>query len=258
MATFIMPRMTYQESDTLSSGELTNTPRKPFNGVIQLNTLWCLPCLRYEVRRWMADEPLRVDCCIMEAPSKACYLCKALERKCDLIPQGIRGHVFELMALITFVGKYWIDCSEKWQADGDPEAEWPGDFIKQLSAAVKSLCAAFDDLVETHRKAHLLVDNVSDEAKAGYSAWCNAREHTICPSTHRSDKLHLQYAFRATEYLRLRMGEEGSVHWAMSIWSFYQTVKSSVEGYVETKDTYFTYKHIDYIKKEFPLEAPEF
>ncbi|KOS43582.1 hypothetical protein ACN38_g5521 [Penicillium nordicum] len=219
MANFIMPRTTCHEPDTLSSDELTNTPRKPFTGAIHLNTLWCLPCFRDAVREWMGDEdgPLQIDCYIMDAPSKACGPCKAFDQKCDLIPQGIRGHVFELMALITFVEKYWTDCSELWQGDDNPEAEWPGDFMKQLSAAVKCLCAAFDDLVETHRKAHLLIGNVSDEAKAGYSAWCNARERTICPNTHRSDKLHLQYAFRATEYLRLRRGEEGSVHWAMSI-----------------------------------------
>ncbi|KAJ5507172.1 hypothetical protein N7527_009315 [Penicillium freii] len=258
MAEFSMPRITSQESDTSSSDELTKTPRKPFNRVIRLDTLWCLPCLRYAVREWETHLPLRVDCYMLKPSSKACLLCEIYASKCGLLPQGILGHVFELMALIEFVGKYWIDCGDQWQANGDPEEKWPEKFIEQLSDAVKSLCAAFDDLVETHRKSHMLTGNVSDEAQLGYSAWCIARQYTIRPSTHRSDKLHLQYAVRATEHLRLRVGEEGSFDWAMAILSFYQAVKTSVEDYVKTKGAYLTSIHTRYIEQEFPLEAPGF
>lgn len=85
MANFIMPRITCQGSDTLSSDELTSTPRKPFNGVIQLNTLWCLPCLRYAVREWTTDEPLGVHGHMLNAWSKRCSLCEKLDSKCDLV-----------------------------------------------------------------------------------------------------------------------------------------------------------------------------
>lgn len=90
MANFIMPRTTCHEPDTLSSDELTNTPRKPFTGAIHLNTLWCLPCFRDAVREWMGDEdgPLQIDCYIMDAPSKACGPCKAFDQKCDLVQFG--------------------------------------------------------------------------------------------------------------------------------------------------------------------------
>ncbi|KAJ5602450.1 hypothetical protein N7537_005406 [Penicillium hordei] len=259
MANFIMPRITCQDTDTLSSDELTNTPRKPFHGVIQLNTLWSLPSFRYAIREWETDGSLQVDCYMLKASSKRCSLCKVRDSNVigysliipepllarhtyinwDLlqIPWGIRGHVFEPMALIEFVKKCWMDCDDQWRANAGPEAEWPETFIDEFAAAVKSHCGAFDDLVETHRKA---------------------LEHMIRPNTHRSDKLHLQYAFRATGYLRLRMGEEGSVHWAIAIWSFCQGIKTSVEVYVKTKDAYLIYTHAYYIEEEFSLEPSEF
>jgi hypothetical protein len=73
------------------------------------------------------------------------------------IPLGIRGHVFELMALIKFVEKYWTDDIE--YKDGD---ESQGKALAELATAVNGLCTAFDDLVETHRKDHMLTGNVSD------------------------------------------------------------------------------------------------
>ena len=71
------------------------------------------------------------------------------------IPQGIRGHVFELMALITFVEKYWTD--DVVYKDG-----YESQALAELATAVNGLCTAFDDLVETHKKDHMLTGNVSD------------------------------------------------------------------------------------------------
>jgi hypothetical protein len=73
------------------------------------------------------------------------------------IPQGIRGHVFELMALIEFVEKYWTDKYVRYGDDNSREGA-----LAELATAVKGLCTAFDDLVETHRKDHMLTGNVSD------------------------------------------------------------------------------------------------
>ena len=77
------------------------------------------------------------------------------------IPQGIRGHVFELMALIEFVKRYWTDnggiggvpMHVRIRCEGVPEEHFP---------ALIELFTAFDDLVETHIKAHMLTGNGSD------------------------------------------------------------------------------------------------
>lgn len=75
------------------------------------------------------------------------------------IPQGIRGHVLELMALIEFVKKHWPDTDD---VSDNELPKWQEDLGGDLFGAVSDLCAAFDDLVETHRKAHMLTGNVSD------------------------------------------------------------------------------------------------
>lgn len=77
------------------------------------------------------------------------------------IPQGIRGHVFELMALIEFVKRYWTDnggiggvpMHVRIRCEGVPEEHFP---------ALIELFTAFDDLVETHIKAHMLTGNGSN------------------------------------------------------------------------------------------------
>ncbi|KAJ5048735.1 hypothetical protein NUH16_007244 [Penicillium rubens] len=160
------------------------------------------------------------------------------------IPQGIRGHVFELMALIKFVEKYWTDDIA--YKDGYESQEKA---YAELGTAINGLCTAFDDLVETHKKDHMLTGNVSDEAKAGYFAWCEARQHMVRPNTQYIEGLHFQYARRATEHLRLRMGEGASISWAAAICAFYLAVTSTVEKYV----TSWSYSIVD----QFPLEIPD-
>lgn len=51
------------------------------------------------------------------------------------------------MALTQFLEEYWGDNYEVYE---------------ELRTAVCDLCAAFDYLVETHRKAHMLTGNVSE------------------------------------------------------------------------------------------------
>jgi hypothetical protein len=89
------------------------------------------------------------------------------------------------------------------------------------------------------------------EVKAGYLSWCKARQHTIRPNTQYIEGLHLQYAGRATQHLRLRMGEEGSISWAIAIYAFYLAATITVRKYVASKSD------VDYIKEEFPLKIPE-
>ena len=89
----------------------------------------------------------------------------------------------------------------------------------------------------------------AQEAKAGYFAWCKARQHMVRPNTQHTEGLHFQYARRATEHLRLRMGEEASISWAVAICAFYLAVTATVEKHV-TSGRY-------YIDDQFPLEIPD-
>ncbi|KAJ6185392.1 hypothetical protein N7519_006693 [Penicillium mononematosum] len=244
MADFIMPRTNCQDPDVLSSDKKAKTRPKLSKAHINMATLWCLQCFRYAVRQ-LDDEPpvFDVPCRINIACPQSCVIC-AVEGK--NIPQGIRGHVFELMALIKFVEKYWTDDIE--YMDGDKSREKA---LAELATTVNDLCTAFDDLVETHRKDHMLTGNVSDEAKAGYFAWCKARQHMVRPNTQYIKGLHFQYARRATEHLRLRMGEEASISWAAAICAFYLAVTATVTKYVTSGSD------VDYIDDQFPLEMPE-
>ncbi|KAJ5165577.1 uncharacterized protein N7500_007407 [Penicillium coprophilum] len=100
------------------------------------------------------------------------------------------------------------------------------------------LCFAFDDLVETQCTVYMLMDN---EARSGYFAWCNAREHMIRPNS----KPYWQYTIRATAHLRLRMGEEASLKWAAAICAFYNDLGAMV------RDCFFS-TEVEHIEEEFP------
>ncbi|KAJ5837049.1 hypothetical protein N7447_003075 [Penicillium robsamsonii] len=239
MTNFMVPRIACQDPDALSSDKKTENRWKSSQWNIELTIFWCLQFFRTSVRNWETCNPLEVYCPINDASSKRLACTNNENPKCDWIPQGIRGHVFELMAVLEF---------ERWEAGlQDNECDWPLDFSETLSNVVRSLCAAFDDLVETYGEAHMLTGDVSDKAKAGYFAWCNARERMIRPKSEHSDKLHHRYPSRATEYLRLRMGEDASIRWAVAIWAFYHAIKTSVNDYVKTKGSFLTYEHTVYI-----------
>ncbi|KGO40431.1 hypothetical protein PEX1_031840 [Penicillium expansum] len=242
MADFIMPRTACEDLGTLSSDK-----KKPPCGLrdepaIYLTTLWCLQCFRYRVRNWDRGQPFDVVCTISTVSPQMCTSCKDAKDQCDWIPQGIRGHVFELMALIQFLEEYWGDNYDVYEG---------------LRTVVCDLCAAFDHLVETHRKAHMLTGNVSEKAKAGYSAWCNAREHTIRPSTQYTKAPHHKYAVRATEHLRLRMGEEASISWAAAICAFKTSVKEIIREFTRDLEPMLTSAYINCAMEQFPLEIPE-
>ncbi|CAI7606539.1 unnamed protein product [Penicillium palitans] len=248
-----MPRITFQGPDVLSSDERTNTEPKLPKRTIRMTTHWCLQCFRHTIRYW-DDIAYEVECTIDATSPDACEFCEAKGIKCDWVPQGIRGHVFELMALLECVKKYWTDYSEDVY---DQVADMRRKTVfEKLCDAVRDLGAAFDDLVDAHSKAHMLTGHVSDEAKASYFAWCNARQHMIRPITQYPKELHHQYAIRATEHIRLRMGEEASISWAAAICALYHAIKNTVEGFTGPNNFFFTSTDIDYIKKEFPPEIP--
>ena len=71
------------------------------------------------------------------------------------------------------------------------------------------------------------------------------------PNIQHVEGLHFQYARRATEHLRLRMGEEASISRAVAICAFYLAVSSTIRKYVTGQND------VDYIDERFPLEIPE-
>ncbi|OQE35506.1 hypothetical protein PENCOP_c013G02488 [Penicillium coprophilum] len=154
------------------------------------------------------------------------------------------------MALLAFVEKYWNreDLTEE-------EPERHEKFRVKLVTIYTQLCFAFDGLVETHCTVHMPTANVTDEATSGYFAWCNAREHMLCPNsqyhlnTHYTEKPYWQYVFRAMEHLSLRMGEEASLKWAAAICAFYNDLRAMV------RNCFFS-AEVEHIEEEFLLEIP--
>ncbi|KGO63553.1 hypothetical protein PITC_049350 [Penicillium italicum] len=233
---------------------------------LHLKTLWCLQCFRTSLRDWNTDEPFEANCWIDTAASKLCRRCNATHGKCESIHRGIRGHVFELMALLEFAKTYWSnDCGGFGKGD-DRDFIWDDGVVHDISDAVRDLCVAFDNLVKAHGKTHMLTGKASENAKAAYSAWCNAREHGTRSSA-RSRHLHAprlsdKYASRATEHLRLRLGEESYIHWAAAICAFYDAVNAAVgiEHAIQSDHECLDIDETDGLEdfeERFPLQRPE-
>ncbi|KAJ5803828.1 uncharacterized protein N7518_000131 [Penicillium psychrosexuale] len=159
MADFIMPRIACQDIDALSSDKETKPLRESCHETIYLDTLWCLQCFRFQVSNWNDDRyPFYVMWGIEAGSPQKCCDCKEAGYK---YPAGYSGHVFELMALIEFAKRYWTDnggiggvpMHVRARCEDVPEEHFP---------ALFELFTAFDDLVETHMKAHMLTGNVSN------------------------------------------------------------------------------------------------
>ncbi|KAJ5365905.1 hypothetical protein N7517_008791 [Penicillium concentricum] len=220
----------HAESSTLQTRR--RVPTLPF----YLTTLWCLQCFRTSIHNWDASLPFQPRCCIDTVASNMCGRCIAANVTCESVYRGIRGHVFELMALIEFSKQYWRNDNQGFGKTNVADLVWDYGVIKDISEAVRSLCLSFDNLVKTHGEAHMLTGNASDGAKAAYSTWCNAREHSIYPHTMLTDNLAQKYASQATEHLRLRFGEETQVHWEAAICAFYDAVERAVGCHQERNE----------------------
>ncbi|KAJ5165576.1 uncharacterized protein N7500_007406 [Penicillium coprophilum] len=258
------PTTAEHDSDAASLTQQTqrNIPTLP----IYLVTLWCLQCFRISLRDWDTALPFEPKCWIDTVASQMCARCHETKSNCESVYRGIRGHVFELMALLEFAKQYWLNEGEGFGQTDVADLVWDYGVIRDISEAVRSLCLSFESLVMAHGEAHILTDNASDDAKAAYSTWCNDREHLTYPETMLITNLAQKYASQATEHLRLRLGEEGQIHWAAAICSFYDAVESAVRSHQERVcatqcDQEIGCSHLMEIStnldEEFPLPRPE-
>lgn len=84
MADFIMPRITFQGPDVLSSDERTNTEPKLPKRTIQMTTHWCLQCFRHTIRYW-DDIAYELECTIDATSPHTCEFCEEKGIKCDWV-----------------------------------------------------------------------------------------------------------------------------------------------------------------------------
>ncbi|CAI7601338.1 unnamed protein product [Penicillium glandicola] len=259
------PKAARLNPDALSSSSETQLRSRPklLKQSLHLTTLWCLQCFRTSLRDWDSGMPFEPNCWIDTAAPKLCRRCSTTHGKCDSLPRGIRGHGFELMALLEFAKQFWANDEGGFGRVDGADFLWTNEVIEDMSHAINDLCTAFDNLVKTHGKAHMLTGNPSDashaqyvlygEAKTVYSAWCNAREHMISSNSTYTSDLPRKYASRATEHLRLRVGEEAYTHWAVAICAFHNASKSAFEDDQENDQE----SDLTSFDEVFPLELPE-
>ncbi|KAJ5958100.1 uncharacterized protein N7479_005250 [Penicillium vulpinum] len=252
------PKTTSYDPDAESSDP--ETPRSLLLKPLHLVTPWCLQCFCTSLRNWDYGLPFEPDCWSDTVVSKLCSRCSSTHGKRDSIYRGIRGHVFELMALLEFVKQYWVNNHDGFGKPDIADFVWLEPFIRSIPTAVHDLCLAFDNLAEAHGKAHLLIG--TNGAKAAYSAWCNAREHAIYPHRLIPENLHQKYALYATEHLRLRLGEETQIHWAAALYAFHDTVEETIRNHYTNQsdedgtDTDLLNVLIDF-QEGFPLQLLE-
>jgi hypothetical protein len=70
--------------------------------------------------------------------------------------EGIRGHGFELHALLEWASEFWINEESGFGAAEDVGLIHDLDSIRAAAVAVRQLCSAFDCLVKSHARAHAL------------------------------------------------------------------------------------------------------
>ncbi|OQE35447.1 hypothetical protein PENCOP_c013G07460 [Penicillium coprophilum] len=212
-----------------------NIPTLP----IYLATLWCLQSFRISFRDWDNALSFKPRCWVDTVASQMCARCSETKSKCESVYRGIRGHVFELMALLEFAKQYWLNDDNASNAS-----------LVRLSISMPL--------------GYLLT--CDQDAKAAYSTWCNDREHLTYPGTLLITNLAQKYASQATEHLRLPLGEEGRIHWAAAICALYDAVESAVRSHSERvcatqcdqeSECFHLMECTTKLDEKFPLQRPE-
>ncbi|KAJ5268314.1 hypothetical protein N7524_005773 [Penicillium chrysogenum] len=129
-------------------------------------TGWCIHCFRVAVRDWDEDEwaqPLKINC-IRDADSKRCQRCCHAHDKCELLYGGIRGHGFELHALLEWVMELWINEEPEFGQTDDTSLVHDIENVHAAAVVVRDFCAGLGRLIKSYGSAHNLVGELSGSA----------------------------------------------------------------------------------------------
>ncbi|CAG7964187.1 unnamed protein product [Penicillium nalgiovense] len=119
-------------------------------------TGWCIHCFKITVRDWNENEwvrPFKINC-VRDAASKRCQRCCHAHDKCELLYEGIRGHGFELHALLEWVMEFWINEESEFGETDDASLVHDIEIVHAAAVAVRDLCAGLDCLIKSHGNAH--------------------------------------------------------------------------------------------------------
>ncbi|KAJ6189582.1 hypothetical protein N7519_004490 [Penicillium mononematosum] len=212
-------------------------------------TGWCIQCFRVAVRDWDENEwdrPLKINC-IRDADSKRCQRCCHAHDKCELLYKGIRGHGFELHALLEWVMEFWINEESEFGQTDDASLVHDIEIVHAAAVAVRDLCAGLDRLIKSHGSAHNLVGerdgSAADEAKASYAQYCSYRRRFLQvppPLGPRSDGTphpkRIQFEHCARQHLRLDIHSDFGLPWYMSVLSFKETIEGLIRDECDHSD----------------------
>jgi hypothetical protein len=78
--------------------------------------------------------------------------------------EGIRGHGFELHALLEWVLEFWVNENSEIGQTDDAALVHGIEIVRTVAVAVRALCSALDCLIKSHGKAHNLVGKRGGDA----------------------------------------------------------------------------------------------
>ncbi|CDM36978.1 unnamed protein product [Penicillium roqueforti FM164] len=228
-------------------------------------TGWCIHCFRVSLRAWDETkwgQPFKVNCIRDPVTSKRCQRCCHARHRCELPYEGIRGHGFELQALLEWVQEIWINEESGIGKGEDVGLVHDIEIVNAVAGAVRDLCSALDCLIKSHGKAHSLAGRHGGDAAdmAAYTQYCTHQHASFqAPSSLglRSDgtphpKL-VQFEHAARQYLRLET--QFALPWYIEVLALKQTIEALIREKYDHSDPNIARWYKD-MMAAFPLAIP--
>ncbi|KAJ5597561.1 hypothetical protein N7537_007645 [Penicillium hordei] len=235
---------------------------------VPVETSWCIHCFRTAAHNWNETgwvQPFKVNCIRDAITSNRCQRCRHARDKCELLYEGIRGHGFELHALLEWVLEFWVNENSGIGQTDDAALVHGIEIVRTVAVAVRALCSALDCLIKSHGKAHNLVGKRGGDAanKASYAQYCSSGRHflQIPPplDPHGDGTPHpkcVKFEHCSRQNLRLATNSDTGLPWYLSILSFKRTIEDLIRNEYDHSDTN-TVTWYTAMLATFPLTIPE-
>ncbi|KAJ6149221.1 hypothetical protein N7471_000420 [Penicillium samsonianum] len=215
---------------------------------VPIETGWCIHCFRVAVREWDETEwvrPFKVNCIRNTVTSKRCQRCFRASDKCELIYEGIRGHGFELHALLEWVREFWINEGSGIGETDDAGLVHDMEVVRAVAKAVRDLCSGLDCLIKSHGAAQNLVRKRGPSApeNASYIEHCLSERQFLelpPPLNPRSDGTphpkRVQFEHSSRQHLRLSPHADFGLAWYHIVLRFKHTIEELIRDEFDHSD----------------------